>query len=408
MGALAPMLTPSEPGERRSFLVAYPILSQSAADRQARSSEWAADIGEELRRQGQDEAARQAAADEAAKARGLDAQTGPRQRPDPPLRACAPSPSPRPPRVAEFGRRLDASVRRAGFAPLRLDLSQDVGVRRRRRPARRQPHPEGRLTRMSQPAARTARPGLGRGRGAAAGRLRPRPAHCPARSRPEAGPRLFRHAPRAGRGRPGRGWAPAQAPVSAWRMTTDQAPVFWPFISAPGLPPTGAQMGIDLLPAARSTPTRSAGCCDDDVPVTNPNIFMFGKPGPGQVRHDEGVLPADDGLRLPGPDPGRPQGRVRAAVPRLRRRTRSRSGTGMSTRINPLAFGPAAARLGPADARRGAGPRRGHLRPLAHPGPRPGRQPSDRRTAGAVRAHRRSRRQSRPADLTGYAAGNTG
>ena len=30
-------------------------------------------------------------------------------------------------RVAEFGRRLDASIRRAGFAPLRLDLAQDAG-----------------------------------------------------------------------------------------------------------------------------------------------------------------------------------------------------------------------------------------------------------------------------------------
>jgi hypothetical protein len=29
-------------------------------------------------------------------------------------------------RVAEFGRRLDGSIRRAGFAPLRLDLSQDL------------------------------------------------------------------------------------------------------------------------------------------------------------------------------------------------------------------------------------------------------------------------------------------
>ena len=29
-------------------------------------------------------------------------------------------------RVTEFGRRLDASVRRAGFAPLRLDLSPDT------------------------------------------------------------------------------------------------------------------------------------------------------------------------------------------------------------------------------------------------------------------------------------------
>ena len=30
-------------------------------------------------------------------------------------------------RITEFGRRLDASIRRAGFAPLRLDLAQDVG-----------------------------------------------------------------------------------------------------------------------------------------------------------------------------------------------------------------------------------------------------------------------------------------
>ena len=29
-------------------------------------------------------------------------------------------------RIAEHGRHLDASIRRAGFAPLRLDLSQDV------------------------------------------------------------------------------------------------------------------------------------------------------------------------------------------------------------------------------------------------------------------------------------------
>jgi hypothetical protein len=29
-------------------------------------------------------------------------------------------------RVAEYARRLDAAVRRAGFAPLRLDLSQDA------------------------------------------------------------------------------------------------------------------------------------------------------------------------------------------------------------------------------------------------------------------------------------------
>ena len=30
-------------------------------------------------------------------------------------------------RITEFGRRLDAGVRRAGYAPMRLDLSYDVG-----------------------------------------------------------------------------------------------------------------------------------------------------------------------------------------------------------------------------------------------------------------------------------------
>jgi len=39
----------------------------------------------------------------------------------------------------------------------------------------------------------------------------------------------------------------AQAPLSMWRMTSEQTPVFWPLIAAPGLPPTGAQMGIDQL-----------------------------------------------------------------------------------------------------------------------------------------------------------------
>ena len=73
-------------------------------------------------------------------------------------------------------------------------------------------------------------------------------------------PRMRRHAPRRGAACPGRGWARAQAPVVAWRMTTDQAPVFWPFISAPALPPTGAQMGNPTSsPAVCSTSTRSAG-----------------------------------------------------------------------------------------------------------------------------------------------------
>ncbi len=94
--------------------------------------------------------------------------------------------------------------------------------------------------------------------------------------------RLFRHASRRGPRRTGAGWAPASAPVASWRMTSDQAPVLWPFISTPGLPPTGAQMGIDMLSGGAFYADPNGWVLDDDVPVTNPNIFSFGKPGRGK------------------------------------------------------------------------------------------------------------------------------
>ena len=40
--------------------------------------------------------------------------------------------------------------------------------------------------------------------------------------------RLFRHAAQRGPRKTGRGWMPASAPVVPYRMTSDQAPVFWP------------------------------------------------------------------------------------------------------------------------------------------------------------------------------------
>ena len=95
-------------------------------------------------------------------------------------------------------------------------------------------------------------------------------------------PRMWRHVPRRGAARPGRGWVPAQAPVVAWRMTSDQAPVFWPFISAPALPPTGAQMGIDQLSGGSFYLDPFGWVLADQVPVTNPNIFQFAKPGLGK------------------------------------------------------------------------------------------------------------------------------
>lgn len=124
MGALAPMLTPSEPGERRSFMVAYPILRQSVADRQTANSEWAADIGTHLRlKAGVKQRAKQRA--EAVKAHGMDDKLARGNSMTRPYAVCTVT-VPKTARVAEYGRRLDAAVRRAGFAPLRLDLSQDV------------------------------------------------------------------------------------------------------------------------------------------------------------------------------------------------------------------------------------------------------------------------------------------
>ena len=55
------------PGERRSVLIAYPILSDSAANRQSATSEWAADMGDGLRTKAKVKA-RTKAVDEAEKA----------------------------------------------------------------------------------------------------------------------------------------------------------------------------------------------------------------------------------------------------------------------------------------------------------------------------------------------------
>jgi hypothetical protein len=124
MGALLPVLTPSDPGERRSFMVSYPILSQSAAGRASATSQWAADIGEELRVKAKMKQNAKAK-DEADKVRRLDGKLARGNSLTRPYAVCTVT-VPKTARIAEFGRLLDASVRRAGFAPLRLDLAQDV------------------------------------------------------------------------------------------------------------------------------------------------------------------------------------------------------------------------------------------------------------------------------------------
>ena len=152
-------------------------------------------------------------------------------------------------------------------------------------------------------------------------------------------PRLFPPTPRRGLRRPGRGWCPASAPVSVWRMTSDQAPVWWPFISTPGLPPTGAQMGIDQLSGGCFYADPNGWVLSDEVPVTNPNIFAFGTPGRGKSATVKAFVlrMMDFGYRtLILGDPKDEYEKLCQALgvqPFV-------IGHGLPARINPLAFGP--------------------------------------------------------------------
>ncbi|WP_366525343.1 SCO6880 family protein, partial [Propioniciclava sp.] len=123
IGALAPVLTPAEAGERRSFMVAFPILTQTVAERTADNAEFASDMGNELRRKaGVKPRARHR--NEAAKAHGMDEKLARGNSMTRPY-AVATVTVPRTKSIIEYGRRLDASIRVAGFSPLRLDLAQD-------------------------------------------------------------------------------------------------------------------------------------------------------------------------------------------------------------------------------------------------------------------------------------------
>src|SRR5215217_2190095 len=109
----------------------------------------------------------------------------------------------------------------------------------------------------------------------------------------------------------------------------------------------------------------------DTVPVTNPNMFIFGKPGRGKSATVKALLlrMMDFGYRaLILGDP-------KDEYERLCRAFGVEPftiGPGLPARINPLAF-----------------------RPLADPGPRAGRQSTPRGSTSAVRTHRRSGGQDR-------------
>lgn len=123
VGALAPVLAPTELGERRSVMVAFPILTQAVAERKADNAEFASEMGNELRRRaGIKPRARHR--NEAAKAQGMDEKLARGNCLTRPY-AIATVTVPRTQPITEYGRRLDAAIRVAGFAPLRLDLAQD-------------------------------------------------------------------------------------------------------------------------------------------------------------------------------------------------------------------------------------------------------------------------------------------
>lgn len=141
LGALAPVLVPSTPGERRSLTVFYSPVSPRAADRITGREEMSALTGAELRRRtGRLERAKERRA--VSRVRGTDEKLARGRslvRPCAALSVTVPADWP----VGEFGRRLDASVRLAGFVPQRLDGAQaaafaaatiplGVGVPRRR------------------------------------------------------------------------------------------------------------------------------------------------------------------------------------------------------------------------------------------------------------------------------------
>ena len=95
--------------------------------------------------------------------------------------------------------------------------------------------------------------------------------------------RLFPAAVKAtGVRRTGHGWAVTLPALATYAMTSEETPVLWPLISGDGLPPWGAEMGYDVLSGGKFYCDPMGWVLDESVPVTNPNIFIFGKPGRGK------------------------------------------------------------------------------------------------------------------------------
>ena len=158
-------------------------------------------------------------------------------------------------------------------------------------------------------------------------------------------PRLFDLKPARGPRKKGQGWSPSGVPVSAWRMTSDQAPVLWPFVASPALPPTGAQMGIDFFSGSSMYFDPNAWVKDDTIPVTNSNVLVQGKPGTGKSATVKSAVLrlADFGYRTM--ILGDPKDEYEGLCHFLGEEPIV-VGPGHPNRVNPLDFGPLANRWG--------------------------------------------------------------
>jgi hypothetical protein len=125
MGALAPVLTPTTAGERRCLTVFFEPLAHQAADRLVGRESMSASTAAEVRtRMGF--RTRAAHHRDAARVQGQDVRlAGGRALVRVGVAVAVTVPTTW--AVEDFGRRLEASVRAAGYAPLRLDLAQDSG-----------------------------------------------------------------------------------------------------------------------------------------------------------------------------------------------------------------------------------------------------------------------------------------
>ncbi len=125
LGALAPILAPGSPGERRCYTVFYPLVSDRKAARSSASAEISAATGGALRRRlGQQTRARQRRNEAQTQAVDTKLARG-RAMVRPAAVASVTVPAQWP--IDDYGRQLESAIRRAGYTPQRLDLAADSG-----------------------------------------------------------------------------------------------------------------------------------------------------------------------------------------------------------------------------------------------------------------------------------------